>query len=123
MVEKVATTWLQCVMPRPDWDGLNARREKLGLKWSQILPPAAESYLTDVERGKIKVERPEKAKPAEKPAKAAGRAAKASKKATAAPATKRVKKAAPRLLTAEFSTPPPNETTIAEDMTELAEIK
>lgn len=74
------TTWLQCVMPRTEWEALNKRRERLGLKWSQILPPAVTRYLNEVEAGKIKVEvlkaatekpKAETKAPAEKPTPAA----------------------------------------------------
>ena len=65
------TTWLQCVMPRPDWEKLNERRAKLGLKWSQILPKAVYDALKWLEEHPDAVAQlnPPRAPPAPKPAK------------------------------------------------------
>lgn len=43
------TTWLQCTMPRPEWEKLNERREKLSIKWAQLIPGAVEAALTRLE--------------------------------------------------------------------------
>jgi hypothetical protein len=46
---KVQTTWLQCTLPKADWDKLNERRLKLGLKWADIVIPGTEAYLAKLE--------------------------------------------------------------------------
>jgi len=49
MVEKVTTTWLQCTLPKSDWDAINGRRLKLNLKWSDIIIPGTLNYLAELE--------------------------------------------------------------------------
>ena len=89
------TTWLQAVVPRTEWDKLNARRAKLGLKWGQILLPAAILYLDKVEGGEIKLEAPAptaaETKKAEEAAKKAEAAAKKAKEKADKEAAKKAK--------------------------------
>jgi hypothetical protein len=54
-------------MPKPEWDKLNARRQKLDLKWSEILPPAVERYIGLIEKGEIKADTLRKARANNKP--------------------------------------------------------
>lgn len=51
--EKVATTWLQCTLPKADWDKINERRVKLNLKWGDIVIPGSLAYLDRLEAGKV----------------------------------------------------------------------
>ena len=44
-VEQVALTWLQCQIPRTEWDALNERRLKLNLKWADVIIPAVKGKL------------------------------------------------------------------------------
>lgn len=48
--QKVERMWLQCQMPRPDWDAWNERRAKLGLKWADLIVPGTLYYLEKLER-------------------------------------------------------------------------
>jgi hypothetical protein len=47
--EKAQVTWLQCTLPKTEWDKLNARRLVLGLKWADIVVPAVMEYLPKLE--------------------------------------------------------------------------
>ena len=47
---KVQTTWLQCTLPKADWDKLNERRQKLGLKWGDIIIPGTLAQLDKMEK-------------------------------------------------------------------------
>ena len=47
--QKVDITWLQCQLPRDEWNSLNERRAKLNLKWADIIVPATKEYLTKLE--------------------------------------------------------------------------
>lgn len=50
MVEtKVQTSWLQCTLPKADWDAINERRQKLSLKWSDIIIPGTLTQLDKLE--------------------------------------------------------------------------
>ena len=62
------TTWLQCVIPEPEWKKLNERRQKLGPTWTQLIHPAAEQYLHDIEAGKVEFATEKKANTAKKSA-------------------------------------------------------
>jgi hypothetical protein len=46
---KVEITWLQCQLPRNEWDALNERRQKLNLKWADIIVPATKEYISKLE--------------------------------------------------------------------------
>lgn len=47
---KVGTlTWLQCQLPKSDWEALNKRRVALGARWADILVPAAKEYILKLE--------------------------------------------------------------------------
>lgn len=48
--------WLQGQIPANDWEKLNDRRKKLGLKWPQVLQDACTLYLDKVEAGEIVVQ-------------------------------------------------------------------
>ena len=43
-------TWLQAQVPKDEWDKLNKRRQKLGLKWAGVLLPAVQQYLDGLEK-------------------------------------------------------------------------
>jgi outer membrane biosynthesis protein TonB len=43
--QKVEITWLQCQLPRSEWDSLNARRLALKLTWADIIMPGTKKYL------------------------------------------------------------------------------
>lgn len=45
----VEQTWLQCTVSKAEWDKINERRLKLGLKWNELLLPATLAYLTQLE--------------------------------------------------------------------------
>jgi hypothetical protein len=47
--QKVEVTWLQCQLPKPDWEALNKRRLALNLKWADILVLATLEYLDKLE--------------------------------------------------------------------------
>lgn len=47
--QKVDITWLQCQMPRPDWDNLNARRLALKVAWADVVVPGTKQYLDNLE--------------------------------------------------------------------------
>lgn len=49
MVEKVKTTWLQCVVPQDVWDEINKRRQALNLRWHEVILPATLEYLDKLE--------------------------------------------------------------------------
>ena len=49
-------TWLQCQIPREEWNKLNERRLALKLKWVDVLIPATEQYLKKLENKKVKRE-------------------------------------------------------------------
>ena len=51
--EKVATTWLQCQLPKSDWEALNKRRLALNLKWADIIVPATREYIDTLEAGQV----------------------------------------------------------------------
>jgi hypothetical protein len=42
-------TWLQAQVTKADWEGINQRRLKLNLKWSDLLLPATKAYLDQLE--------------------------------------------------------------------------
>ena len=42
-------TWLQCQIPRDEWNNLNERRLKLNLKRANALFPATKEYLDKLE--------------------------------------------------------------------------
>jgi hypothetical protein len=44
-------TWLQAQVTKADWEGINQRRLKLNLKWSNLLLPATLAYLDQLEAG------------------------------------------------------------------------
>ncbi len=46
---KVEITWLQCQLPKADWQALNERRLKLNLKWADIIVPATVEYIGKLE--------------------------------------------------------------------------
>jgi hypothetical protein len=51
---KVERTWLQCELPRTDWEALNQRRLALNLKWPDIIVPGTVEYLAKLEHaGKV----------------------------------------------------------------------
>jgi hypothetical protein len=103
-------------MQKPDWDKLNARRQKLDLKWSEILPPAVERFIGLVEKGEIKADTLRKARannktitppivPAnDKKKKGTGKVTPASDAAANAPAND--KKKAPKKKAAPATEPP-----------------
>jgi hypothetical protein len=100
--------WLQCTISKADWNAINERRAKLGLKWSVLIFPAVVDYLDRIDKGEVKVAAPEKPTEPSKP--------KATRKTvTKAPANKktnsgkRVRK--------------PANTTNEQTITELADIK
>ena len=47
--QKVDITWLQCQLPRQEWNTLNERRLKLNLKWTDIVLPGTKQYLDYLE--------------------------------------------------------------------------
>jgi hypothetical protein len=49
MANEVKNTWLQCVIPTSEWDKINERRQKLNLKWNELILPAVLRQLTDLE--------------------------------------------------------------------------
>ena len=49
-------TWLQCQIPRDEWNSLNERKLALKLKWADISLPATEQYLKKLETKKVKQE-------------------------------------------------------------------
>ena len=49
MANDVKSTWLQCVIPTSEWDKINQRRQKLNLKWNELILPAVLRQLTDLE--------------------------------------------------------------------------
>jgi hypothetical protein len=77
-------TWLQCQLPRKEWDALNDRRQKLNLKWADIIVPATQEYI-----GKLEAQ----AADAKTKAPALAVANKGSDEKKDASKTKRVKKA------------------------------
>jgi hypothetical protein len=42
-------TWLQAQVTKAEWEGINQRRLKLNLKWSDLLLPATKAYLAQLE--------------------------------------------------------------------------
>jgi len=67
--DKIEMTWLQCTMPKAEWERLNGRRMALGVKWSAILPGAADKALTALEGKKPIAEKPAIVEPSIVPAK------------------------------------------------------
>jgi hypothetical protein len=43
--QKSDLTWLQCQIPRTEWDALNERRLKLNLKWADVIIPSVKGKL------------------------------------------------------------------------------
>jgi hypothetical protein len=52
-------TWLQCQITKDDWNKLNERRLRLGLKWADILLPATLEYLDKLEANPPTVKQPQ----------------------------------------------------------------
>jgi hypothetical protein len=73
---KVQTTWLQCTLPKNDWDELNRRRMALKLTWGEVIIPGTFNYLAGLE-AKVAGEGAEKV--TEKPKGKGKRARKAAK--------------------------------------------
>ncbi|MGD1118058.1 MAG: hypothetical protein ABR886_01050 [Dehalococcoidales bacterium] len=46
-------TWLQAQVTKADWDKINERRLKLNLKWSDLLLPATNAYLAQLETDRL----------------------------------------------------------------------
>jgi hypothetical protein len=51
---KVEITWLQCQLPRSEWDSLNNRRLALKLTWADIIVPGTKKYLDYFEATRAK---------------------------------------------------------------------
>jgi hypothetical protein len=42
-------TWLQCQIPRTEWQALNKRRLALNLRWADIIVPGVKDYIAKLE--------------------------------------------------------------------------
>jgi hypothetical protein len=59
--DKVELSWLQCQIPKADWDKLNARRQALSLKWAEVVGPGTEARMVALEKAAAKKAKSEEA--------------------------------------------------------------